>query len=149
MIQNKFELVYLEHINYFNLNTFKKLCDDSGLHINNIYFTEYHGKMLRIIISKNNNKFNYKKILNQEIRHYRNKNVFKLFQTNLKNRKIKFIKKINKLKKLNKKIIAIGASAKTSSVLNFFNLDNKDILFVTDNSKHKIGKFFPNKKNSY
>ncbi len=147
MIQkNKFELVYLEHINYFNLNTFKKLCDDSGLHINNIYFTEYHGKMLRIIISKNNNKFNYKKILNREIRHYRNKNVFKLFQTNLKNRKIKFIKKINRLKKLNKKIIAIGASAKTSSVLNFFNLDNKDILFVTDNSKHKIGKFFPNKK---
>ncbi len=64
----------------------------------------------------------------------------------LDDRKLKFIKKLKKLKKLNRKVIAIGASAKTSSVLNFFGLDNKDILFVTDNSKHKIGKFFPNKK---
>ena len=102
--------------------------------------------MLRIIISKKYNKFNYRKILFREIRQYRNKDVFKLFQNSLKKRKIKFIKKKNKLKNQNKKIIAIGASAKTSSVLNFFNLDNKDILFVTDNSKHKIGKFFPNKK---
>ncbi len=147
MIQKKkFELIYLEHVNYFNLNTFKKLCDDNKLHIKNFYFTNYHGKMLRIIISKKKNKFNYKKILSQERKYYSNKNLFKHFQISLNNRKSKFIKRLKKLKKLNKKIIAIGASAKTSSVLNFFDLDNKDILFVTDNSKYKIGKFFPNKK---
>ena len=93
----------MEHINYFNLNTFKKLCDDSGLHINNISFTEYHGKMLRIIISKKYNKFNYRKILFREIRQYRNKDVFKLFQNSLKKEKIKFIKKINKLRNITKK----------------------------------------------
>ena len=147
MIQKKkFELIYLEHINYFNISTFKKLCDDNKLHINNIHFTDYHGKMLRIIISKKKNKFYFKKILSQERKYYSNKNLFKNFQTSLNNRKLKFLRKIKKLKEHNKKIVAIGASAKTSSVLNFFNLDNKDILFVTDNSKYKIGKFFPNKK---
>ena len=147
MIQKKkFELVYLEHINYFNLSTFEKLCNDNKLYINNFYFTDYHGKMLRIIISKKKNKFNYKKILSQERKYYNKKNLFKHFQMSLNNRKLNFIKKLKKLKKINRKVIAIGASAKTSSVLNFFGLDNKDILFVTDNSKHKIGKFFPNKK---
>ena len=147
MIQKeKFELVYLEHINYFNLNVFKQLCDDNKLYINSIHFTNYHGKMIRVIISKKKKKFRYNQLLNLEIKHYQNKHVFKKFETSIKNRKIKFLTKLKRLKKLNKKLIAIGASAKTSSVLNYFNLNYKDVFFITDNSPHKIGKFIPNKK---
>ena len=31
-------------------------------------------------------------------------------------------------------------------MLNYFNLNYKDVFFITDNSPHKIGKFIPNKK---
>tara|TARA_B100000579_G_scaffold437910_2_gene469864 strand:- start:6872 stop:8101 length:1230 start_codon:yes stop_codon:yes gene_type:complete len=144
--KKKFELVYLEHINYYNLNTFKKLCEDSGLKINKIFFKNYHGKMIRIMISKKNTKFSYNNLLAKEKFYFKNLNKFKEFKKNIKIRKNRFLKKIKNLRKKNNQIVAIGASAKTSSLLNFFNLDNQDISFITDNAPQKVGKFIPNKK---
>ncbi len=147
MIENeKFELIYLEHINYFNIKSFKKLCDDTNLKINKVIFSNYHGKMIRIMISKKNIKNNYKKIILKENFFFRNTNKLTKFSKNIYKRKSIFLKKIDKIINLGGKIIAIGASAKTSSLLNFFNLDNNKITFVTDNSAQKIGKFIPNKK---
>lgn len=147
MIENKkFELIYLEHINYFNIKSLKKLCDDRKLKIKKIMFTNYHGKMIRIIISKEKSDFNYHKIISKENNYFRNLKNLMEFKKNIYERKIKFLKKIDMILKNKSKIVAIGASAKTSSLLNFFNLNKNKISFITDNSPQKVGKFIPNKK---
>ncbi len=85
-------------------------------------------------------------MLAKEKFYFKNLNKFKEFKKNIKIRKNRFLKKIKNLRKKNNQIVAIGASAKTSSLLNFFNLDNQDISFITDNAPQKVGKFIPNKK---
>ena len=40
-------------------------------------------------------------------------------------------------------IVAVGAAAKGNTFLNFYNIDNTVIDYVTDASEHKIGKYTP------
>ncbi len=56
-------------------------------------------------------------------------------------KKIKLKKKYKTFKKKNCIIVGIGAAAKANTLLNTFGLTNKEVDFVTDNSKYKIGKF--------
>ena len=98
------------------------------------------------MISKKNTKFSCDNLLAEEKNYFKNLNKFIDFKKNLIIRKNRFLRKIKNLRKNNNQIVAIGASAKTSSLLNFFNLDNQDITFITDNSPQKVGKFIPNKK---
>lgn len=147
MIKNKkFELIYLEHINYFSLHSLTKLCLQNKLKIENVNFFNYHGKMIRLIISKNNAK-SYFNILKNE-KKFLNKKSLNFFYDSIKKKKEKFLKKIFFLLNSNKnlKLVAIGASAKTNTVLNFFNLTKNQVSFVTDNSNQKVGKYIPNKK---
>src|SRR5260221_12632227 len=51
--------------------------------------------------------------------------------------------KVYAIKKKGKKIAAVGAGARSNTLLNFYKLDNTIIDFVTDASKHKIGKYTP------
>ena len=54
-----------------------------------------------------------------------------------------FRKKILNLKRDDKKIVGYAASAKSSTVLNFCKINNKQIDFIADSTKEKIGKFTP------
>ena len=64
----------------------------------------------------------------------------------IENKKTRFLNKIMQIKlNQNSKIVAVGAGAKTISLINYFNLNNKYIDFLTDNSKLKISKYVPNR----
>ena len=56
--------------------------------------------------------------------------------------KEKVIKNITKLKNKNGKIIGYGSPAKATTALNFFGI-SKEIDFVIEDNKLKIGKFIP------
>ena len=49
----------------------------------------------------------------------------------------------DKLKQKKYIIAGIGAAAKANTLINTFGLNTKHIDFITDASKHKIGKFTP------
>jgi hypothetical protein len=110
-------------------------------------FPNYHGKMIRIFISTKNN--NYKnKIINHEKKFFNSyKNNFTKFNLKIINIKNDFNKKINKIiSEANKVIIGIGASAKANTFLNYMNLDNSKVDYMSDNSKYKVGKYTPGSK---
>ena len=48
-----------------------------------------------------------------------------------------------KLKKKNKKIIGYGATAKSSTVLNYCNIKNETLEYFLDTTPNKIGKYMP------
>lgn len=139
---NKFDLIYHEHISYFSLKSIKKLSKKNNLFIKKIIFPNYHGKMLRVILSKQNTHYRIaNKFILYEKKLIKYKNIFNNFINMLK---IKFNKKINIIKKnKNNLIVGIGASTKANTFLNFLELDYNKIDFMTDASKFKINKFTP------
>jgi len=145
---NKFELIYLEHINYFSLYNLNQLCIRNELNINRVDFFDYHGEMIRLIITKEISKSsNFAKILNKEKKYFSNLNIFKKFMKNIEKKKYEFKTKIKKIKQEKENlIVGMGAGAKASSFLNYYNLKRGDIDFLTDNSREKIGKYIPIKK---
>ena len=50
---------------------------------------------------------------------------------------------IDEIKSEGYSIVGVGAAAKGNTFLNFYNLDNTVLDYVTDSSEHKQGKFTP------
>lgn len=144
MVKNKkFDLIYHEHVNYFSINSLNILCKKNNLFINKILFPKYHGKMIRIIISKNNLDYKIPKIiLHYEKNIFKHKENFNKFIIKFKNRFLSKLKKI-KNKKNNNIIVGISASTKANTFLNFLKLSGSEISCMTENSIFKIGKFTP------
>ena len=57
--------------------------------------------------------------------------------------KEKILNKINTLKKDGKTICGYAATSKSTTVLNYCNINDKYIDFICDTTKEKIGKFSP------
>ena len=132
----------------FSLYNLNQLCIRNELNINRVDFFDYHGEMIRLIITKEISKSsNFAKILNKEKKYFSNLNIFKKFMKNIEKKKYEFKTKIKKIKQEKENlIVGMGAGAKASSFLNYYNLKRGDIDFLTDNSREKIGKYIPIKK---
>ena len=74
---------------------------------------------------------------------YSKTKVFLNYQKFIEKKKLELIKKINYLKNKNFKIAGYGASAKSTTFLNFFEIDCKDLEFIADLNKLKQFKFAP------
>ncbi len=142
-----FDQIYHEHRNYYTIAYFNYLQKKLNLKIINLEMNNYHGKSIRVFLSKNNSFHNsYKnltKLLSSELNLKLNDlNTYKVFQNKIQNYKKKFLNKISKLPNKSN-LIAVGASAKGNTFLNFMGLDYNVIKAVTDNSKFKVGKYTP------
>ena len=62
---------------------------------------------------------------------------------NIKIKRANFLKKLYSILEKNIPIVAVGAAAKGNTFLNFYNLNNTNIDYVTDISEHKRGKYTP------
>ena len=54
-----------------------------------------------------------------------------------------FLQKVYEIRRRNIPIVAVGAAAKGNTFLNFYNLTNTILDYVTDSSPHKQGKYTP------
>ena len=144
---NLFDQIYHEHRNYYTISYFNYLQKQLNIKIIDLEINNYHGKSIRVFLTKKksiyNIKNNFNKLLSNELNlKLNNLNTYRVFQKNIENYKKKFL---SKLKKISNKstIIAVGASAKGNTFLNYMELNFKVIKAVTDNSKYKIGKYTP------
>ena len=140
-----YDSIYHEHLFYFTVNTLISLCKKYGLFAFDadispisggsivLYFTKSKKKIsknLKTLIRKENlNKINtllkWKSFAKKSIKHSKN---FKL--------------KIEKLSQ-NHNIIGYGASARSSTLLNFCGINSKIIKKIIDKNKLKKNKFTP------
>jgi hypothetical protein len=115
-----------------------------------IYDAEYsniHGGTIIAYVCHKGLRKKTKKFLNL-LKLERLKKVNKLeFYLDLANKinklKLKFKRKLDFLKKRNVNIYGIGAPAKSTTLINYFGINNKDIKFTTENNHLKIGKYLP------
>lgn len=141
-----FDMIFHEHVSTFSIKSIDSLFRKHGLYITNAENIPYHGGSHRIYASLDPKKYN-KDVKNYIEREEKDKLfdevTYKKFMNKIIKDKNDVLAKVYALKKKGKKIAAVGAGARSNTLLNFYRLDATVIDFVTDASKHKIGKLTP------
>tara|TARA_Y100000996_G_C22553787_1_gene654747 strand:- start:1266 stop:2525 length:1260 start_codon:yes stop_codon:yes gene_type:complete len=143
----EFDTIYHEHISYFTVFSLMKWFKNNNLEIFNIEKQKVHGGTLRIYVAKKNTHEIRKSVnnfKNQEIKFGINKlKTYESFSNKINKLKISLIKKIIKLKNEQNKIFGYGAPAKGNVLLNYCQINNKMLDFITDTTSIKQGKYTP------
>lgn len=142
-----FDMIFHEHVSTFSLKSIDYLLRRYGLYITKVEDIPYHGGSMRVYASTKKSDYN-RPIVEKHIGSEEKVNLFDVdtyekFMAKIIKDKNDVLARVYSLKKKGKKIAAVGAGARSNTLLNFYRLDNTVIEFVTDASKHKIDKFTP------
>ena len=147
LMENKFDIIYHEHVFYYSLIALINLFKSVDLEIYDVEMTPMQGGSLRIFVSRQNNfpiSQNVKDLVNQEIEEGFNKSeTYQKINKNIVNLKNDLINLLKNLKAEGKKIAAYGAPAKGNILLNYFGINNNYLDFIVDKSKEKQGLYTP------
>ncbi len=148
---NTYDQFYNEHIYVFSLIALKNIISKYNLEIFKIQNLNVHGGSTRYYIRRKSSKFKIEKSvkiqLNKEIKYGLNKiKTYRSFAKRVMINKKKLIKIFNNLKSKNKKIIGYGATAKSSTILNYCNIKENYISYFLDTTKDKQNKLIPGTK---
>lgn len=142
-----FDMIFHEHISTFSVKSIDNLLRKHGLFITKVANIPYHGGSLRVYATQHASDYNSKEIkkhiVHEEKAGLFNVATYKNFMAKIIKDKNDILARIYSLKRKGKKIAAVGAGARSNTLLNFYRLDATVIDFVTDASEHKIGKFTP------
>jgi 2-polyprenyl-3-methyl-5-hydroxy-6-metoxy-1,4-benzoquinol methylase len=143
-----FDQIYHEHRNYFTISYFNYLQKKLDLKIIDLEMNNYHGKSIRIFMCKKKSKYKLSKklekfLLNESKLKLYDIKTYKTFTKNIETYKKIILTKLKKIANNSSTVVAIGASAKGNTFLNYMGLNSKIISAVTDSSLHKIGKYTP------
>ena len=147
--KNAYDQFYNEHIYVFSALSLKNILKKYNLVIFDLDNIKTHGGSTRYYIKKNTNKKldikkSVKKQIIKEIKFRLNKfTTCKKFAINVKRSKHILCKLLKEIKQKNKTIIGYGATAKSTTILNFCNIDNKTIKYFVDTTPNKKNKFLP------
>jgi SAM-dependent methyltransferase len=145
----EFDTIYHEHVFYFGLKPLRQLFKNHNLHIFDYEKLSIHGGTCRLFIGHDHIHKEFSQLdglIQQEEKCalYQLK-TFEKFMENLATLKNNVKNQLELLKKANKKIAAYGASAKGTTLLNFFDIPVDVIEFVVDRSIAKQGLYTPGK----
>ena len=142
-----FDQVYDEHIYMFSINSIKKIFNLYNFELIDVLPQPTHGGSMRYIISrKNEHSISERVIKGLFVEKKNNLDNLKScleFKKNCEKSKEKIITKLKKFKKEGKEICGYAATSKSTTILNYCNLDTNFINFICDTTKEKIGKFSP------
>ncbi|MGV3773228.1 MAG: methyltransferase domain-containing protein [Verrucomicrobiales bacterium] len=145
--QTEFDTIYHEHVFYFTMLPLVPLFERHGLSIFRVERIPIHGGSLRLFVCHSGAKpiqESVHELLKEEktkgmnsIGYYRD------FARHVNQLKSDLTELLGELKQQGKSIAAYGASAKGSTLLNYFGLGKETIDFVADRSTHKQGRLTP------
>jgi len=140
-----FDQIYHEHLSYFSLSALEKLINQFSLKIFDVKLIPVHGQSLQVYVGKNYEvRESFDEILEKEKKFGLDKiETYLNFAEKVKRNKNELRDLLLRLKKENKKIVGYGAAAKGNTLLNYFQIDNKILDFIVDDSPLKQGLFTP------
>ena len=149
--KNTYDQFYNEHIYIFSYMSLSNILKKYKLEIFKIETLDVHGGSNRYYIKrkkskrkiepsvKKNKKLEYKNNLDKLSTYFN-------FSKRVKKSKEQLLDIFKKNKKLNKKIIGYGATAKSTTILNYCKIDNKTIDYFLDTTTAKQNKYTPGTK---
>ena len=146
--KNTFDTIYHEHLDYHALSPILRFVKKFNLNVVDFKTPNAQGGSLRIYTSKNKDVKNSKKIKKQILKEKKKLNLFnpgtyKKFESKVITCKNKLNFLIKSYIKKNMTIAGYGAAAKTTTFLNFFKIQEKNIKYIVDDNKLKQGLCIP------
>ena len=143
----EFDTIYHEHVFYFTLTALKPLFERHGLTIYRVERLPIHGGSLRLFAG-NTGAHPVEKsaidLLAEETRKGVNSlGYYEGFGNQVRAIKSDLVELLAKLKREGKRIAAYGASAKGSTLLNYYGIGADTLEFVADRSTYKQGRLTP------
>lgn len=144
--KNEFDTIYHEHLCYFSLTALDHLFARAQLKIIDVEKLDIHGGSLRLFVShpqaEQSPRVNEMLDLEKTI-HIDSMAYYKNFSSSIKEIKHLLTSLLDTLKEAGKTIVAYGASAKGSTLLNVFGINKDRLDFVVDRSTAKQGYYTP------
>ena len=149
--RNTYDQFYNEHIYVFSYIGLENILKKYNLKIFRVENLDIHGGSNRYFIKKKQSDRKIEKSVksqkDKEIRYGLDKiNTFIKFSKRVKESKKKLISIFNRYKLHNKKIIGYGATAKSTTILNYCDIDGSTIDYFLDTTKDKQNKYTPGTK---
>lgn len=142
-----YDQIYDEHIYIFSLNAIDKICKDLGLNLFHCEHQTTHGGSMRYFISKNLSKKkteNLDSLYQVEIINRLNKiDTFYEFAENCEKSKKILIDKLTKLREEKIKVYGYGATSKSTTILNYCNINKELVNCICDITPEKQNKLSP------
>lgn len=144
----EFDTIYHEHLSYFSMTTLDSLCRSEGLAITDVERLEIHGGSLRIFVQKAGESTRPSRAVEPLLEEERNWGAGELtfyrdFASKVQILKEDLLRILQRLKAEGARLAAYGASAKGSTLLNSFRIDQTLLDFVVDRNTAKQGLFTP------
>ncbi len=147
--KTSFDQIYDEHVFLFSAHSVKYVANMHGLELVNLKRLPTHGGSMRYYIGKKNKhkiSTNIKKTLMLEKKLGLNKTkTYLKFEDKINKIKHNLISLLKDLKKNNKKVVAYGATSKSTTVTNYFGIDKSLVECIFDNTPIKQNKLSPGK----
>lgn len=145
--RREFDTIYHEHLCYFSLTALDHLFRRHGLLITDVERLPIHGGTLRIFASRELGapeiSLNVKELLADEVSWVRDCHYYLGFGENVESLRRELLNLLNRLRSEGKRIAVYGASAKGSTLMNYFGLGRTQLDFVVDRSTVKQGRYTP------
>lgn len=148
----EFDTIYHEHLCYFSLTALDRLFRRHGLVIVDVERLTIHGGTLRIFAARSHGETpassrrsdNVLSILEEELRWGVDRPEFYSgFGVRVEKLRRQLLSLLGDLKSHGKRIAAYGASAKGSTLLNYFGIGGETLDFAVDRSMVKQGRYTP------
>ena len=146
----EFDTIYHEHVYYFGLKPLITLFNRHGLEVFNVEKISMHGGTLRLFVG-HKGQHNVSSMIETILHEEEMANLYALesyqqFMVRLEALKEELVAFLHSLKSQGKRIAAYGASAKGTTLLNYFGVGSDLLDFVVDRSPAKQGKLTPGKQ---
>jgi SAM-dependent methyltransferase len=141
----EFDTIYHEHLCYFSLTALDRLFRRHGLAVVDVEQVPIHGGSLRITAAKNTSiADSVREMLTEEARIGMDRvEFYTTFGDRVERLRERLLRLLREQKAEGKRIAVYGASAKGSTLLNYFGIGKETLDYVVDRSTAKQGRYTP------
>ena len=142
-----YDQIYDEHIFMFSVGAIKKTFKLFDFDLIDVLPQTTHGGSMRYVVARRNS-YKIKNNVQKYLKYEKNNNIDNIkgclkFKKKCEASKKKLNHKITKIKKTGKNIAGYAATSKSTTILNYCNINYKHIDFICDTTQEKIGKYTP------
>ncbi len=143
--RREFDTIYHEHLCYFSLTALDNLFERHGLTIQDVERVPIHGGSLRVFVSKGAEVTPaVARMLGEEATWGVDQlGFYRKFGAQVEELRGRLLELLHGLKAQDKSVAVYGASAKGSTLLNYFGIGKETLDFVADRSTVKQGRYTP------
>jgi methylation protein EvaC len=145
--KTSFDQIYDEHVYIFSLNSVKNVFESVGLELFDALLQETHGGSMRYFIANKDTRRVTNKLesmLDTEVADgFNSSDIYREFDKKCILKKDSLLGLLTELKANGKLVGGYAATSKSTTLLNYCNIDSSLVSFICDSTPEKIGKYSP------